>query len=138
VTDACAICAGLRDRAPEQVLLDDETWQAFNVAGVPGWTMLAPHRHAEGVGALTEDEARSLGPLLRRVGAAVQAATGAQRVHVVYLGDTGLHFHVGFFPRAAGEAGLLDNGPMVAAARELADAEQAAALSEEIRRRLAS
>ena len=132
----CHICATLSSGDPGQVILDDGTWQVFNVAGVPGWTMLAPHEHVEGVSGLSDAQAERLGPLLKRVGAAVQSATGAQRVHVVYLGDSALHFHVGLFPRQAGEVGLLDNARMVAEVKERQDPEAARPLSALIREQL--
>ena len=132
----CHICATLTGGDPDLVIHDDGTWQVFNVAGVPGWAMLAPHEHVEGVGGLSDSQAQQLGPLLQRIGAAVKSATGAQRVHVVYLGDNGLHFHVGFFPRQEGEKGLLDNAPMIAEVKARQDPVAARPLIEAIRAQL--
>jgi diadenosine tetraphosphate (Ap4A) HIT family hydrolase len=129
----CHICTTLATGPAESVILDDGAWQVFNVAGVPGWTMMAPHEHLEGIDGLTDAHAASLGPLARRVGRAVKEVTGAQRVHVVFLGDNALHFHIGFFPRQAGEDGLLSNGPMVAEMQARKDPEAAAPVTAAIR-----
>lgn len=133
----CHICATLAALPPERLVRDDGTWVVFNVADVPGWTMIAPHEHVDGIGGLSEDQAVSLGPLLREVGAAVRKATGAERVHVIYLGDSARHIHLGLFPRQAGEPGLLDNARMVAEVGERQDAARAASLTVVIRESIA-
>ncbi len=129
----CHVCANLAASDPESVILDDGVWQVYNVAGVPGWTMVAPHEHLEGIDGLTDAHAAALGPLARAVGRAVKETTGAQRVHVVYLGDNSLHFHIGFFPRQAGEEGLLENTRLVAEVGERKDPEAATAMNAAIR-----
>jgi diadenosine tetraphosphate (Ap4A) HIT family hydrolase len=92
----------------------DELWFALGLAGAPGWIMLATRRHGDGVDTLSDDEAATMGSISRMIGRSVRAATAADRVHVVYLGDTNKHFHLGFFPRQAGQEGLFPNDRMIA------------------------
>jgi diadenosine tetraphosphate (Ap4A) HIT family hydrolase len=93
--------------------------------------MLATRDHVEGPWSLSADDAATLGPALRDVARAAKAATAAERIHVVFLGENALHVHFGFFPRASGEPALLDNGPMIEAMRT-ADANRAASIRDAV------
>ena len=66
---------------------------------VPGWLFVELRRHAEGPMGMDDAEAAELGPLLARVSAGIQAATGAERVYVVAFGELFPHFHVLLLPR---------------------------------------
>jgi diadenosine tetraphosphate (Ap4A) HIT family hydrolase len=130
---ACHICRQVADADAESIVLRDERWIAYNVADVPGWTMLATREHIEGARGLTEAHALPLGGHIRALGTAVADVTGADRVHVVHLGDTSKHFHIGFFPRQAGEAGLFDNNGMPAEVAERRDVPRARTTASAIR-----
>jgi diadenosine tetraphosphate (Ap4A) HIT family hydrolase len=130
---SCQLCQTLESLGPESTIFDDGTWVAMSVADVPGWAMLAPREHIEGIHGLGDEHAAALGPLARRLGAAVSTATGADRVHVVFLGDNSPHFHLGLFPRQPGQSGLFDTSGMKVELGERRDAEAAQALTSEIR-----
>jgi diadenosine tetraphosphate (Ap4A) HIT family hydrolase len=117
---------------------DEGPWFAFAAADVPGWIMLASKQHVDGMWSLSADQADKLGAAIRAVGRAVIEATGAHRAHMVYLGESGLHFHLGFFPRAADDPPLLSNAAMLEQASSGADPERARVVSDAIRTSLAS
>jgi diadenosine tetraphosphate (Ap4A) HIT family hydrolase len=93
---------------------------------------------------LTAPEARALGPLLQRACAALRAATGAERVYTLFLGEAVAHLHFHLIPRAPDLPPEL-RGPRVFEllrrsvheGRGVAD-EEAAALAEAVRGRLAA
>jgi diadenosine tetraphosphate (Ap4A) HIT family hydrolase len=126
----CHVCKTLSD--PQQVLYDAGPWAAFLVANVPGWVMLGTKEHVEGMWGLSDDEAAGFGPAVRTIGRAVKETTGAERVHLVYLGENALHFHVGFFPRQRGEPPLLENGRMLEELKARANEEEARELGAKI------
>jgi diadenosine tetraphosphate (Ap4A) HIT family hydrolase len=136
MSESCHFCAAYADR--ERRVYDGGAWFAFATGDVPGWVMLATKKHTEGMWSLSAEEAAGVGGAISAVGRAVKEATGAQRVHLVFLGEHALHFHLGFFPRADGESPLLDNAPLLAAAQTRVDAEQARAVAERIRSALAA
>lgn len=127
----CHICRAVADGGSH--VYDEGAWVAYAAADVPGWVMLATKEHLEGMWSLSVEQSVGLGPAIRALGRAVIETTGAQRAHLVFLGESGLHFHLGFFPRAAGEPPLLDNAPLIEAAQTAADAERARVLAQRIR-----
>jgi diadenosine tetraphosphate (Ap4A) HIT family hydrolase len=135
VSESCHICALYADRARH--IYDDGPWFAGAVADVPGWVMLGTKEHLEGTASLSAEDAAGLGPALRAVGRAVQQATGAERVHMVFLGEAARHFHLAYFPRAAGEPALFDNGRLLETVKTASDAGRAAAVTEQLRSLLA-
>jgi galactose-1-phosphate uridylyltransferase len=76
--------------------LDLGGWAAGVLRGfeVPGWLAVFPRRHVDAVDALSDLEADGLGGALRRVTAAVRAATGCEKVYAVSFGERLPHFHV--------------------------------------------
>lgn len=130
---SCHICELLTAQAAERVVLDDEVWCAYQVADVPGWITLATRQHVDGPDALTDGQADSFGRHVRAIGAALKQATGAERVHVVYLGEAARHFHAGLFPRLAGQEPLLGNERVVAEVESAADAARAASVRVHVR-----
>jgi diadenosine tetraphosphate (Ap4A) HIT family hydrolase len=132
----CHICDAVG--ASDRHLYSDATWCAFSPADVPGWVMLATREHVRGMWDLSPEQADTLGQLIRAVGGAVVEATGAHRAHLVYLGESALHFHLMFLPRNEHEPPLLDNSPLVAAAQATGDVEAVRTVAARIRRRLAA
>ena len=135
---ACHVCEAVASPAPGSVVLDEDAWLAYNIADVPGWIMLASREHVEGAAGLGDGAASSFGPIARRIDRAVRAATGAERVHLVFLGDTARHFHLGFFPRQAGESGLFDTARLGSDVGALKDPERAAPITAAIAGTLAA
>jgi diadenosine tetraphosphate (Ap4A) HIT family hydrolase len=70
-----------------------------NECAVPGYLILRPRRPVTTWGELAPETAARLGAMLARAAAAVEAATGADRVYVQSFCevDRRLHFHI--FPR---------------------------------------
>jgi diadenosine tetraphosphate (Ap4A) HIT family hydrolase len=133
VSDDCHVCTLLGSVEPEQVVLDEGPWTATLMANVPGWIQLATKEHVEGPWSLDEDEAATLGSALSRVASALKSETGADRIHVVYLGENALHFHLGLFPRRPGEEALLENGRIAEEVTATADQAKAQALGAALR-----
>jgi len=86
-------------RVWERVHLDEE-WRltlAFD-SSLPGWLVLVPQRHLQGLQQLTEHEAEGLGRLLRSASAALVDVTGCERTYVMLFaeaeGFSHLHFHI--------------------------------------------
>jgi hypothetical protein len=95
--------------------------------------MLATNEHVGGMWNLSTEQADTLGPLLRAVARSVVEATGAHRAHMVYLGESALHFHLLFVPRKEDEPPLFDNSPLVGAAQTQLDPEHARSVAAYIR-----
>jgi diadenosine tetraphosphate (Ap4A) HIT family hydrolase len=134
------------DRRPwEQVYVDDR-WRvtlAFDTS-LPGWLVLVPGRHVEGLHHLDKDEAEDLGRLLREASAALVEATGCERTYVMLFAekDGFSHLHLHIVPRHA-DLPVENRGPGVFAYLGVAEAQQlpeedrnllAARLSEALRR----
>jgi diadenosine tetraphosphate (Ap4A) HIT family hydrolase len=99
----CELCAreSSDQEPPGGWVLRTEHWSACIAPGfeVPGWLFLELRRHAEGPMGMDDAEAAELGPLLSRLTAGIQAATGAEKVYLLALGEMFPHFHVLLMPR---------------------------------------
>ncbi|MFF3466592.1 hypothetical protein [Streptomyces sp. NPDC002619] len=60
----------------------------------PGWVAAQTLRHTEGLADLDDAEAGELGPLLRRLSAAVTWVTDSERVYTYSLGEGSPHTHI--------------------------------------------
>jgi diadenosine tetraphosphate (Ap4A) HIT family hydrolase len=60
---------------------------------VPGWLVLWLARHGVGLSSLTAGEAAALGGVLRRVCAALEEVTGAERVYLASFSEHDTHLH---------------------------------------------
>lgn len=99
----CYSCASTAagEAAPQRdrVLVTDH-WRvvhAFNTT-LPGWLVLLPTVHVESLADLTPEAAAELGPVLRDVTTAMQAALGCEKTYVMLFaeaeGFSHLHFHI--------------------------------------------
>lgn len=81
--------------------LRTDLWSACVAPGVevPGWLFLELGRHAEGPSGMDDAEGAELGGLVRDITAAIQAATGAERVQVLAYGEMFPHLHLVLVPR---------------------------------------
>jgi len=119
-----------RVSSSEGIVYRDGTFTAFGLADRPGWVLYATDRHGDWTWGMTEDEASGYGPFLRRMTAAVKAATGATHVYYLGLGENSLHFHGLLVARCEPfakdiQAAMAERGAAVAdeaEARRLADA----------------
>jgi diadenosine tetraphosphate (Ap4A) HIT family hydrolase len=95
----CGVCASLRSARP---LWEDDLWHVRHIDapwGVAGWMMLIAKRHVGGPAHFDDAEARSFGPLLRRLERTLEEVTGALRVYTAALGESSPHFHCHMVPR---------------------------------------
>lgn len=74
----------------------DEHWRVAHAfdSSLLGWLVIVARRHIESLADLTEQEALTLGPLLRALSIAVQDLTGAAKAYVLFLAESPLHRHV--------------------------------------------
>jgi diadenosine tetraphosphate (Ap4A) HIT family hydrolase len=72
-------------------------------ASLPGWLVLVPRRHVEGLDALTRAEAAEMGLLLRDASAALVEVTGCQRTYIMLFAEAEgfAHLHMHIVPRQA-------------------------------------
>mmetsp|Transcript_14244 Transcript_14244/g.46489 ORF Transcript_14244/g.46489 Transcript_14244/m.46489 type:complete len:399 (-) Transcript_14244:98-1294(-) len=68
-------------------------------APIAGWCMLHTKRHVASPADFDDDEAAEFGPVLRRVQAALLAATDAPRIYACAMAETSPHFHMHLVPR---------------------------------------
>lgn len=66
---------------------------AYN-STLEGWLVLVARRHIAAVADLTDDEAAELGPLLKRVSAALHQTTGSEKTYVMQFAESPDHPHV--------------------------------------------
>ena len=99
----CELChqESSEQEPPGGWVVRTDLWSAGVGPGfeVPGWLFLQLRRHAEGPMGMDDAEAAELGPLVSRLTAGIQAATGAERVYMVAFGELFPHFHVLLAPR---------------------------------------
>lgn len=102
-----------------------------------GWLLVVPRRHVEQIADLTEEEARSLGPLLRETAEALRAETGAAKTYVACFAEVVPHLHFHVVARAS-DAPEDTRGPraFLAAAPEPADEAARAALAARVLARI--
>jgi len=67
-----------------------------------GCLLLLPRRHVPGYPELDDDEARAIGLAAARLGRALKATTGAERVYVYAFGEAVPHLHVFVIARYPG------------------------------------
>jgi diadenosine tetraphosphate (Ap4A) HIT family hydrolase len=66
---------------------------AFGTA-MPGWLVLVVRRHITSVAELTDDEAATLGPLIRSASRALSDVVGCAKTYVVQFAESAEHPHV--------------------------------------------
>ncbi|TQS44025.1 HIT family protein [Cryptosporangium phraense] len=97
---ACAHNAGFDSLPPRELIAADEWWRvAHDFSGaLLGWLVLVPRRHVTSIGALTDDEARTLGTWQVRLSRALSEVTGCEKTYVMQFaekpGFAHVHFHV--------------------------------------------
>lgn len=90
---------------PGGVVYDTPHWAVFLRSRpllVPGQGFIVLRRHCEDIAALTDDEAASLGVVVRQVAAAYNAVLAPERVHIGLYGEGVRHIHLHVMPRMRG------------------------------------
>ena len=89
---------------PWDSILRTPGWDVVHAFGtsIEGWTVLVVRRHITSVADLTDAEALELGPLVKAVSAALQAAVGCVKTYVAQFAEDPMHphVHVHVIPRA--------------------------------------
>ena len=126
--------------AQEGIVHRDDLWACEVAEGydVPGWFVLRARRHAEGWGALTPDEAASLGPVAQRVSTAIQQATGAVNTYLLSFGENYPHLHFLIIARPPDLPADLKGAAILSRRLEDRDREAALAVAADVRAALAA
>lgn len=99
----CGTCRANRGdlRAPGGVVYQDPLWRVehkLEPLQIAGWLVAKPLRHVTAFAHLTEDEAGSFGPLMRRVMSALTDVVSPAKVYLLLLaeqeGFEHIHFHL--------------------------------------------
>ena len=71
-------------------------WDVAHATGtaIEGWLVLVLRRHVDALAALTDDEAASLGPLIKATSAALHETTGCIKTYVAQFAEHPQHRHV--------------------------------------------
>ena len=116
--DTCKLCLSARGLRGT-VLWEDALWAVCHKSqpcGVVGHCMLISKRHIQGPSTMSDEEAASLGLVLRRCERALERATGCDRVYTAALGSAQApHFHAHMMPVYTEAGGLHGGSPAVAA-----------------------
>ncbi len=97
---SCRMNAAGADLPPRERVYDDGRWRVAHALSstLPGWLVVLPKRHITSLAELTPAEAAALGPLLRRLSAALAEVTGCAKTYVALFAEAEgfehLHFHV--------------------------------------------
>ena len=147
--NACLACEVNEGRlpAPGGVILDTGRWVVDHTIGTLGLgtIIVKPRRHVLRVGELDSEEAAELGPLLRRVAAAVDAVAQPSQVYIsLWSHQDRVPGHVHFVVQPVSEALMAEldaHGPKLQAAlfdrAQPVDEERAAEFAARVRALLA-
>jgi diadenosine tetraphosphate (Ap4A) HIT family hydrolase len=97
---ACDVNSG-RIAAPGGTIYEDAHWIADHGVDrlVRGYVVLKPRRHVHELADLDPAEASGLGPVLRRLVAAMRSGLGTERVYTCSFAETVPHLHFHLLPR---------------------------------------
>src|SRR5882757_2193129 len=134
----CHVC-DLRLNGPGEALIyADDLWTVAVGFDVPGWFMVMLNRHSdEWFMGLSDQEAATIGPLMRSLGEAAVADAGAERVYLMGFGEQWSHFHFAVMSRTAAVGKELRGAGLLAHASELANHDEAIRIAAKVRKRLA-
>jgi diadenosine tetraphosphate (Ap4A) HIT family hydrolase len=104
---ACNVNAG-RIASPGGPVYDDGVWRVDHEITplVRGYLVMKPLRHVHEAADLTDEEAESLGTVMRTVLAAARAALRPERIYICSFAETEHHLHFHLIPRYADMPGL--------------------------------
>lgn len=101
----CLACAvnERRVQPPGGFIVDEELWVADHELGplMRGYLIIKPRRHVHYFADLSDEEAISYGPTLRRVLNAMTVALHPERIYVCSFAETVHHLHFHLIPRYA-------------------------------------
>ena len=97
---ACGWNSRLADAPPRESVVTESGWRVALAVGcsLPGWLVVVPTRHIQSIDELTDGEAASLGPLLRRLTVALREVFDCEKTYVALFAEQEgfwhLHLHV--------------------------------------------
>lgn len=94
----CDLTAKRRDQPLCERIFETEHWRVVHAFGtsLTGWLVVISMRRAASFAELTEAEAASFGPFLRRVSRTLQEVTGAVKTYTILFAKHPEHPHVHF------------------------------------------
>ena len=98
--DHCIICQ--RGRAEDPLIVyEDDNWivRHSRETNILGYLLIESRRHFLDLSESTDDESLAIGPLLKRVTAAIKSVVQPERVYTVTLAETVPHCHIHVIPR---------------------------------------
>ncbi len=103
-TTSCLSCRTLAGEVvpPGGIVYDHAHWVVFLRSRpllMPGQGFIVLKRHCEDVGALTAEEAATLGEVMRRAAVAFTQVLAPERVHFVLYAEEVRHVHLHVLPR---------------------------------------
>ncbi len=88
---------------PRDCIVHDKHWRVAHAFGsaLAGWLVIVSRRHITSLSEMTAPEAETLGFNIRKVSAALESVTGAQKCYVIFLAESPgfQHVHVHIIPR---------------------------------------
>lgn len=99
---ACFVCRMVAgNEHPDLVVFTDDFVSLYHMPDVdlPGYLVLAPVRHLEGMEGLAERELDAMGRSQQKAVRAIQALPDVRKVYLSSFGEVCPHFHVHLFPR---------------------------------------
>jgi hypothetical protein len=134
----CQVCDVSVNAPSESMIYSDDLWTVAVGFDVPGWFMVMLNRHSEDwFMGLSDQEAVTLGPLMRSLGVAAVADADAERVFLMGFGEQWSHFHFMVMSRVAAVSKELRGAGLLAHAPELANRDEAWRVAAKVRDRLA-
>jgi diadenosine tetraphosphate (Ap4A) HIT family hydrolase len=84
-------------------IFDNGRWRVAHAIDVPvsGWLVIVCRRHVTSMGDLTDEEAASLGPLLRATSRALERAFAVRKAYIAFFAEAEdfEHLHIHVLPR---------------------------------------
>ena len=100
---SCDVIAG-RQETPGGVIFESDYWHLSHQVSpvlLPGFLILQPVRHVEQIGALTMEEASTLGPVLSAASQGLNRILDARKVYACSFGSFVQHVHFYLVPLVA-------------------------------------
>lgn len=134
---SCHVCHLLASAPSESVVYETDLWTATLALDVPGWLLVAANRHNQDWSwGLSDQEAATLGPLVRLLSATARAEAGAERVYLMGVGENQRHFHFLLLSRSATMPPEMRGTGILVHTPELTDRNQAFRVGARMRDRL--
>lgn len=124
----CIFCKIANGEIPSAAVYEDDDFRVIldlNPAS-KGHALILPKEHADDLFSLSEETAKKLLPLAKKLGAAMKEALGCSGLNLVQnngasAGQTVMHFHLHLIPRYDGGDAMVQWEPHASEPQELAE-----------------